>query len=133
MMDHLVNLDQKTVIYPGKRYMVNSIFLGWCKISGHTCCLIHRISINWNFVDQRCFSLLQDVFVSSDGEDSFDAKSDDVSGNGASGSGRDDTGHGKDDDAESDDSRTVVEESDSSEDEVCPPPPPPGVKKWKVS
>ncbi|KAK6805293.1 hypothetical protein RDI58_003078 [Solanum bulbocastanum] len=62
----------------------------------------------------------EDVFVSSDGEDSFDAKSDDVSGNGASGSGRDDTEHGKDDDAESDDSRTVVEESDSSEDEVDP-------------
>uniref|UniRef100_A0A0V0ITY1 Ribosome biogenesis protein BOP1 homolog n=1 Tax=Solanum chacoense TaxID=4108 RepID=A0A0V0ITY1_SOLCH len=62
----------------------------------------------------------EDVFVSSDGEDSFDAKSDDVSGNGASGSGRDDTEYGKDDDAESDDSRTVVEESDSSEDEVDP-------------
>ncbi|KAJ8529773.1 hypothetical protein K7X08_036608 [Anisodus acutangulus] len=62
----------------------------------------------------------EDVFVSSDGEDSFDAKSDDVSGNGASSSGRDDTEHGKDDDAESDDSLPVVEESDSSEDEVTP-------------
>lgn len=61
-----------------------------------------------------------DVFVSSDGEDSFDAKSDDVSGNGASGSGRDDTEQGKDDNAESDDSLAVVEESDSSEDEVVP-------------
>lgn len=63
--------------------------------------------------------LLQDVFVSSDGEDSFDAKSDDASGNGASGSGRDDTEHDKDEDAESDNSRPVVLESDSSEDEVC--------------
>lgn len=63
--------------------------------------------------------LFQDVFVSSDGEDSFDAKSDNVSGNGASGSGIDDVEHGKGDDAGSDDSRTVVEESDSSEDEVC--------------
>ncbi|CAN4108156.1 unnamed protein product [Withania somnifera] len=62
----------------------------------------------------------EDVFVSSDGEGSFHSKSDDVSGNGASGSGRDDTEHDKDDDAQSDDSRTVVEESDSSEDEVAP-------------
>lgn len=62
----------------------------------------------------------EDVFVSSDGEDSFDAKSDNVSGNGASGSGIDDVEHGKGDDAGSDDSRTVVEESDSSEDEVAP-------------